>query len=136
MSDEEKFSAEQQGNSREALEKAAMQDQQMQDVHAQLMREKEEPTEGFSPCTDSSDVHVCSTLFLGRHLSCSLFGRVSVERLFALTTWQVLMRPKPVEISLFDRGAQGLPQPMCTVPPRPMAMVCLVSIHRSRALNG
>lgn len=36
-------------NSREALEKAAMQDEHMQDVHAQLMREKEEPHEGFSP---------------------------------------------------------------------------------------
>ncbi len=36
-------------NSRESMEKAAMQDDQMQDVHAQLMREKEEPKEGFSP---------------------------------------------------------------------------------------
>ncbi len=35
--------------SHEALEKAAMQDDQMQSVHAQLMREKEEPREGFSP---------------------------------------------------------------------------------------
>ena len=32
-----------------SLEKAAMQDEHMQDVHAQLMREKEEPQEGFSP---------------------------------------------------------------------------------------
>jgi len=32
-----------------SLEKAAMQDEQMQDIHAQLMREKEEPHEGFSP---------------------------------------------------------------------------------------
>ncbi len=36
-------------NSREAMEKAAMQDEHVQDVHAQLMREKEEPHEGFSP---------------------------------------------------------------------------------------
>ncbi len=35
--------------SKDSLEKAAMQDEQMQDVHAQLMREKEEPQEGFSP---------------------------------------------------------------------------------------
>ena len=34
---------------RGSLEKAAMQDEHMQDVHAQLMREKEEPQEGFSP---------------------------------------------------------------------------------------
>ncbi|MGB0743828.1 MAG: c-type cytochrome [Opitutales bacterium] len=35
--------------SKESLEKAAMQDEQMQNVHAQLMREKEEPHEGFNP---------------------------------------------------------------------------------------
>jgi len=35
--------------SKASMEKAAMQDERMQDVHAQLMREKEEPTEGFSP---------------------------------------------------------------------------------------
>jgi mono/diheme cytochrome c family protein len=34
---------------KESLEKAAMQDEQMQKVHAQLMREKEEPHEGFNP---------------------------------------------------------------------------------------
>ncbi len=36
-------------DSRASLEKAAMQDEQMQDIHAQLIREKEEPTEGFNP---------------------------------------------------------------------------------------
>lgn len=35
--------------SREAMETAGMQDAQIQDVHAQLRREKEEPSEGFSP---------------------------------------------------------------------------------------
>jgi len=35
--------------SKQSLEKAAMQDAAMQDVHAQLMREKDEPHEGFSP---------------------------------------------------------------------------------------
>lgn len=34
---------------KESLEKAAMQDEQVQDIHAQLMREKEEPSEGFTP---------------------------------------------------------------------------------------
>jgi len=34
---------------KESLEQAAMQDEQMQDIHAQLMREKEEPSEGFTP---------------------------------------------------------------------------------------
>ena len=36
-------------DSREALEKGAMMDSRIQEVHAQLMREKEEPVEGFSP---------------------------------------------------------------------------------------
>ena len=35
--------------SKASLEKASMQDADMQDIHAQLMREKEEPHEGFSP---------------------------------------------------------------------------------------
>ncbi len=35
--------------SKASLEQAAMQDTAMQDVHAQLMREKDEPEEGFSP---------------------------------------------------------------------------------------
>lgn len=34
---------------KESLEKAAMQDEQMQDIHSQLMREKQEPSERFSP---------------------------------------------------------------------------------------
>jgi mono/diheme cytochrome c family protein len=39
----------QEREARESLEKGVMQDKQMQQVHAQLMREKEEPSEGFSP---------------------------------------------------------------------------------------
>lgn len=47
MSNEQnKTSAPNQG--KESLEKAAMQDKQMQDIHAQLMRENEEPHEGFN----------------------------------------------------------------------------------------
>ena len=36
-------------DSRESLEKAAFQDCEVQDVHAQLMREKDEPHEGMNP---------------------------------------------------------------------------------------
>jgi mono/diheme cytochrome c family protein len=36
-------------DSKASLETAGMQDERMQDVHAQLMREKNEPEEGFSP---------------------------------------------------------------------------------------
>ena len=35
--------------SKESLEQAGMQDEEVQEVHAQLMREKNEPHEGFSP---------------------------------------------------------------------------------------
>lgn len=43
MSDQNK------NDSKASLEKAAMQDTDVHDVHAQLMREKDEPEEGFSP---------------------------------------------------------------------------------------
>ena len=50
MSIEKKFgSGTPHPDSKESLEKAGYQDRQMQRVHAQLMREKSEPTEGFSP---------------------------------------------------------------------------------------
>lgn len=48
MSEENKNSGPHPSN-KMSLEQAAMQDEHMQDVHAQLMREKEEPHEGFSP---------------------------------------------------------------------------------------
>ncbi|MEN8844314.1 MAG: cytochrome c [Lentimonas sp.] len=46
---EEKHSSGPYPDNKASLEQAAMQDEKMQDVHAQLMREKEEPQEGFSP---------------------------------------------------------------------------------------
>ncbi|MGJ8638500.1 MAG: c-type cytochrome [Opitutaceae bacterium] len=46
---EEKHSSGPHPDNKASLEQAAMQDGNMQDVHAQLMREKEEPHEGFSP---------------------------------------------------------------------------------------
>ncbi|MEM8866687.1 MAG: cytochrome c [Verrucomicrobiota bacterium] len=49
MSDRNTHSTGPDPDSKAALERAAMQDAQMQDVHAQLMREKDEPHEGFSP---------------------------------------------------------------------------------------
>jgi mono/diheme cytochrome c family protein len=105
MSDEEKFSAEQQGNSREALEKAAMQDQQMQDVHAQLMREKEEPTEGFSPVP---------ILLMFMFAALCFWGGIYLVHYSGGFQWNAYSpdyvagadAPKPVEISLFDRGAK------------------------------
>ncbi len=105
MSDEEKLSSDQPADSREALEKAAMQDEQMQDVHAQLMREKEEPTEGFSPVP----------IFLMFMFAALCFwGGVYLVHYSGGFQWNAYSpdfvagadAPKPVEISLFDRGAK------------------------------
>lgn len=46
---EKKHSSGPHPDNKASLEQAAMQDERMQDVHAQLLREKEEPQEGFSP---------------------------------------------------------------------------------------
>lgn len=49
MNDDRKDTQGPEPESRESLEQAAMQDQEMQEIHDQLLREKEEPSEGFSP---------------------------------------------------------------------------------------
>ncbi len=92
-------------NSRESLEKAAMQDEQMQDVHAQLMREKEEPHEGFSPVP----------IFLMFVFAALCFwGGVYLVEHSGGYRWDAYSpdfdpnagAPKPVEMSLYDRGAK------------------------------
>lgn len=91
--------------SREALEQAAMQDEQMQDVHAQLMREKEEPHEGFSPVP----------IFLMFAFAALCFwGGVYLVEYSGGYRWDAYSpdfkpgaeKAKPPEISLFDRGAR------------------------------
>lgn len=91
--------------SRESLEQAAMQDEQMQDVHAQLMREKEEPHEGFSPVP----------IFLMFAFAALCFwGGVYLVEYSGGYRWDAYSpdfkpgadKPKPPEISLFDRGAR------------------------------
>ena len=88
-----------------SLEKAAMQDEHMQDVHAQLMREKEEPQEGFSPVP----------IFLMFIFAALCFwGGVYLVEHSGGYRWDAYSpdfnpyadAPKPVEISLFDRGAK------------------------------
>ena len=90
---------------RGSLEKAAMQDEHMQDVHAQLMREKEEPQEGFSPVP----------IFLMFIFAALCFwGGVYLVEHSGGYRWDAYSpdfdpnagAPKPVEISLFDRGAK------------------------------
>jgi mono/diheme cytochrome c family protein len=90
---------------RGSLEKAAMQDEHMQDVHAQLMREKEEPQEGFSPVP----------IFLMFIFAALCFwGGVYLVEHSGGYRWDAYSpdfnpnagAPKPVEIALFDRGAK------------------------------
>ena len=82
-----------------------MQDEHMQDVHAQLMREKEEPQEGFSPVP----------IFLMFMFAALCFwGGVYLVEHSGGYRWDAYSpdfnpyadAPKPIEISLFDRGAK------------------------------
>ena len=82
-----------------------MQDEHIQDVHAQLMREKEEPQEGFSPVP----------IFLMFIFAALCFwGGVYLVEHSGGYRWDAYSpdfnpsagAPKPVEIALFDRGAK------------------------------
>ncbi|NBB79836.1 MAG: c-type cytochrome [Verrucomicrobia bacterium] len=92
-------------SSRQSLEQAAMQDEQMQDVHAQLMREKEEPHEGFSPVP-------IFLMFLFAALC--FWGGVYLVEYSGDYRWDAyspdfkagVERAKPPEISLVERGAR------------------------------
>tara|TARA_Y100000385_G_scaffold197693_1_gene204612 strand:- start:2078 stop:2842 length:765 start_codon:yes stop_codon:yes gene_type:complete len=104
MSEEEQI-ADPSVKGRGSLEKAAMQDEHMQDVHAQLMREKEEPQEGFSPVP----------IFLMFIFAALCFwGGVYLVEHSGGYRWDAYSpdfdpnagAPKPVEIALFDRGAK------------------------------
>ena len=88
-----------------SIERAVMQDEQVQDVHAQLMREKEEPVEGFSP------VPIVLMFFFA---ALCFWGGVYLVEHSGGYRWDAYSpdfdptadAPKPVEISLFDRGAK------------------------------
>ncbi|HBR93039.1 MAG TPA: cytochrome C [Opitutae bacterium] len=92
-------------NSREALEKAAMQDEHMQDVHAQLMREKEEPHEGFSPVPIFLMFVFAALCFWGGVYLVEYSGNFQANA-FSPHFDPNANAPKPVEISLYDRGAK------------------------------
>ncbi|MDQ8208397.1 cytochrome c [Coraliomargarita sp. SDUM461003] len=92
-------------NSREALEKAAMQDEHMQDVHAQLMREKEEPHEGFSPVPIFLMFVFAALCFWGGVYLVEYSGNFQANA-FSPHFDPNASAPKPVEISLYDRGAK------------------------------
>lgn len=105
MSDEEKFSAEQPADSHEALEKAAMQDGQVQDVHAQLMREKEEPHEGFSPVPIFLMFAFAALCFWGGVYLVKFSGGFQANAYHPNYDPKAAL-PTPPELTLFERGAK------------------------------
>lgn len=88
-----------------SLEKAAMQDEQMQDIHAQLMREKEEPHEGFSPIPVFLVFVIMILGFWGGIYIVLYSGEFRADAFDPKFkgTAQATVLP---EISLFDRGAK------------------------------
>lgn len=105
MSDEEKFSTERPADSHEALEKAAMQDGQVQDIHAQLMREKEEPHEGFSPVPIFLMFAFAALCFWGGVYLVHYSGGFQANA-FSPDFDPKAGAPKPPELTLFERGAR------------------------------
>jgi len=103
MSDQDKFSADQPSDSHEALEKAAMQDGQVQDIHAQLMREKEEPQEGFSPVPIFLMFAFAALCFWGGIYLVHYSGGFEANA-FSPYYDPGANRPAPVEMTLLERG--------------------------------
>jgi mono/diheme cytochrome c family protein len=91
--------------SRESMEQAAMQDEQMQDVHAQLMREKEEPHEGFSPVPIFLMFVFAALCFWGGVYLVEHSGDYRWDA-YSPDFKAGAAAPKPVQVSLFDRGAR------------------------------
>jgi mono/diheme cytochrome c family protein len=102
---EEEYTTGPNSNSRQDLEKAAMQDKQMQDVHAQLMREKEEPHEGFSPVPIFLMFVFAALCFWAGVYLMKYSGNFQADA-FSPDFNPAAGAPKAVEISLFDRGAK------------------------------
>jgi mono/diheme cytochrome c family protein len=90
---------------KESLEKAAMQDEQMQDIHAQLMREKEEPHEGFSPIPVFLVFIIMILGFWGGIYLVLYSGEFRADAFDPKFKGTATATVLP-EISLFDRGAK------------------------------
>ena len=101
--DQKKSTTPQKG--KESLEKAAMQDEQMQDIHAQLMREKEEPSEGFSPIPVFL-VFIIMVLGFWGGIYLVLYGGDFRADAFDPNFKGTATATVLPEISLFDRGAK------------------------------
>ena len=103
MSDEE--TKQPNSQSRESLEMAAMQDEQMQDVHSQLMREKEEPQEGFNPVPIFLLFIFAALCFWGGVYLVHYGGDFRADVFDPNFDPAASAAPRP-EIALFDRGAK------------------------------
>lgn len=90
---------------KESLEKAAMQDEQMQDIHAQLMREKEEPHEGFNPIPVFLVFVIMVLGFWGGIYLVLYSGEFRADAFDPKFKGTAKATVLP-EISLFDRGAK------------------------------
>ena len=82
-----------------------MQDEQMQKVHAQLLREKEEPHEGFSPVPIFLMFMFAALCFWGGVYLVEYSGDYRWDA-YSPDFKAGVERAKPPEISLFDRGAR------------------------------
>lgn len=102
---EEEYTTGPNSDSRQDLEQAAMQDEQMQDVHAQLLREKEEPQEGFSPVPIFLMFVFAALCFWGGVYFVENSGGYRWDA-YSPDFNPAAGLPKPVEIALFDRGAK------------------------------
>ena len=91
--------------SRPAFEKAGMQDTDMQDVHDQLMREKNEPAEGFSPIPIFLIFFFAALCFWGGVYFIENSGDFRWDVYDPEYDASAAAPPRP-EISLFDRGAK------------------------------
>lgn len=91
----------------ETLEKTRLQDERLMEVHSQLMREKDEPTEGFSPVP-------MALIFLFAGLS--FWAGIYIVKFSGgfdpliydetIEPGQVAEAGPPVELPLFERGQQ------------------------------
>lgn len=90
---------------KESLEKAAMQDEQMQDIHAQLIREKTEPSEGFTPIPVFLVFVIMVLGFWGGIYIVLYSGEFRADAFDPEFKASATAMVVP-EISLFDRGAK------------------------------
>jgi len=104
MSEDQKYVTHPQAG-KASLEKAAMQDEQMQDIHAQLMREKEEPHEGFSPIPVFLVFVMMVLGFWGGIYLVLYSGEFRADAFDPKFKGSATAAVIP-EISLFDRGAK------------------------------